>query len=209
MALIARIAAVSALVAAIATAGPAAAFNDPDWPCVQRKVTRMSWGQMWTGPALPEAPEWREDPELARLVPWLAARRTPLEDAEAEVAAMGARGEATRDQRLVRLFAGVFSVIDDERARIIEGIERYARKQRALSEHIDARRLEIAALEGSTAEDDYDGLDRIEALQDELTWDTRIYDERRKSLTYVCETPVILEKRAFAVARLVQGALGQ
>jgi hypothetical protein len=30
-----------------------------------------------------------------------------------------------------------------------------------------------------------------------------VFDERKQSLTYVCESPVILEKRAFAIARAI------
>ena len=48
----------------------------------------------------------------------------------------------------------------------------------------------------------------IEELEDEIAWETRIYADRRRSITFVCESPVILERRAFAVARIVQEALG-
>jgi hypothetical protein len=71
-------------------AGGAAAFQEADWPCQQRKVVRLSIGQMWTG-ALPEKPgAWRDDPELAALAPRLAARRTGLDEARALVAALPA-----------------------------------------------------------------------------------------------------------------------
>ena len=42
------------------------------------------------------------------------------------------------------------------------------------------------------------------ALEDALRWDTRIHDERNAALAYVCESPVILEQRAFALAREIQ-----
>lgn len=193
--------------ALMAMSTPAAAFGDDNWPCMQRKVLHLSWGQMWTGPALPETPEWRDDPQLRSLVPLIAARRTPLDRVEAEVAGLSATGDTTREERLVQLFAGAFDQIDRERTRIVEGIERYASKQLALSEYIDRQRLEIAALEADVASDDYDTLDRIDELTDKLDWDTRIYDERRQSLTYVCESPVLLEKRAFSIARIIQGQL--
>jgi hypothetical protein len=38
-------------------------------------------------------------------------------------------------------------------------------------------------------------------LEDRLAWEARIFKERAQSLTYVCETPVLLEQRAFAIAR--------
>ena len=46
-------------------------------------------------------------------------------------------------------------------------------------------------------------------MEDKLRWDTRIYQDRQKSLTYVCESPVILEQRAFAVARMIAAELGR
>ncbi len=189
-------------------ASPAAAFGEGDWPCVQRKVARLSWGQIWAGPPLPEDPLWREDTGLVDLVPRVAARRTDIAEVETLVAGVGPAEEADRDARLVNLFAGAFDLIDRERTRIIAGIERYARTQRALSEKIDARRAELTELEANTAPDDFDALDRLDVLRDELAWDIRIFQERRRSLTYVCETPVLLEKRAFAIGRVIQAELG-
>ncbi|MEM7505192.1 MAG: hypothetical protein AAF415_00490 [Pseudomonadota bacterium] len=187
------------------TTQPALAFNDPDWPCVQRKVVQLSIGQMWTAPLPPEGASWRDDADIARLAPLLAARRTTLEEAETMIAEF-AEG-ADRDARLTLLFDGIFSIIERDRRRLIDGITRYALKQRALSEKIDADQAEVAALKEETAEDDFDALDKLEEREDQLVWDTRIYQDRNKSLTYVCESPVLLEKRAFALAQLIQAQL--
>ncbi len=43
--------------------------------------------------------------------------------------------------------------------------------------------------------------DAIDAEEEALDWDQRILTERQQSLTYVCETPVLLEQRAFALGR--------
>jgi len=48
-----------------------------------------------------------------------------------------------------------------------------------------------------------DDFDRLEEIADKIEWDTRIFEERQQSLTYVCETPVLLEKRAFTLARMM------
>jgi hypothetical protein len=194
------------IIAAIALAAGAAAAQpqDPDWPCVQRKVAHLSIGMMWTGPIPEDMDAWRDDAEIAALAPRLAARRTPLAEVEAEIARFGAEAD---DARTALLFAGVFQTIDRERSRIVEGVTRFARKQRALSARIDAAQSEIAEAEAAAGPEDYDALDRIEEMRDALTWDVRIYEERQLSLTYVCESPVILEKRAFAIARIAMGAL--
>jgi hypothetical protein len=43
--------------------------------------------------------------------------------------------------------------------------------------------------------------DRVDALEEQLDWQQRIYRDRAQALTYVCETPVLLEKRTFALAQ--------
>ena len=40
-----------------------------------------------------------------------------------------------------------------------------------------------------------------------LGWETRIFRDRAQSLTYVCETPVLLERRAFELARAFAGLI--
>jgi hypothetical protein len=193
-----------AAVLALGGLGAAAQPQDPDWPCVQRKVQHLSIGMMWAGPIPEDMSAWRDDPEIAALAPRLAARRTALPEVEA---AIGRFAEDAGKDALPVLFAGIFEIIDDERSRIVEGVTRFARKQQALSARIDAAQSEIVAASGAVAADDYDEFDRIEEMQDALAWDVRIYEERQRSLTYVCESPVLLEQRAFAIARIVMAAM--
>jgi hypothetical protein len=198
-----KLALVSAVAAALA--GPAFAFGDPDWPCQSRKVQHLSIAQMWPLAVPEDLRAWEDDPKVADAAATVAARRTPMDEVGATIDRL-AEGEGA-DARLTNLFVGVFSRIDRERARIVDGIVRYALKQRALSERIDADRVTLEKLEAETKPDDYDALDRLDEKRDALTWDTRIYDERRKSLQYVCETPVILEKRLFEVSRMIQARM--
>ena len=54
----------------------AATFNDPDWPCIQRKVSRLSIGQVWTGPPLDlTAPARTTRPFRQRLPIWRRGAR--------------------------------------------------------------------------------------------------------------------------------------
>ncbi|QDL94273.1 hypothetical protein FDP22_18730 (plasmid) [Paroceanicella profunda] len=195
--------AVAAVLAVLcAGAAPAADFKDPDWPCIQPKVGHISIGQMWAGP-LPEG-DWKADREVAALAHRLAQRRTSLEEAQALMSGFVQDGGPARREKLLLAFSGAFELIDHERSALIGGIARYARKQEALTGRIEAKQDDLYRLDAlPEAERD---ADRIEELQDEIAWDTRIYRDRAQSLTYVCETPVLLEKRAFALARSV-GAL--
>lgn len=192
------------LAALIVAAAPRTALtadlDDPEWPCVQRKVPELSIGQMWPGPM--PAGEWRDDPTIARLAPALAVRRTTLDEVERRAADYAATLDAAaRPERLAELFAGVLHTIQGERGQVLAGIGRYARNQAAQAGRIEDMQAELAALRAAPEAERDPG--RIEELQDALTWEERIYKERAQSLTYVCETPVLLEQRAFAIARLI------
>ena len=191
---------------ALAAAGGAGAAQgtDPDWPCVQRKVPELSIGQMWSGP-LPEG-DAAANADAQQLAQRLTPRRVTVEaiGSEAAVAVDDLAPEA-RAEQLGEIFAALLDRINAERGEIISGIGRYARRQTELSDRIETMQRELSTLEAEP--DDGKDWDRIEELRDTLAWDTRIFKERAQSLTYVCETPVLLEQRAFAIARELAGLL--
>ncbi len=43
--------------------------------------------------------------------------------------------------------------------------------------------------------------------QERLQWDIRVFDDRRQMVSYVCETPDLIEQRIGSIARAVQKAL--
>jgi hypothetical protein len=184
-------------------AGPAAGegSGDPSWPCIQRKQPHLSVGQLWPGPPMDEmAAELAARDDIAMLARVLEQRRVSMEEAEALIADFAKDAD---DAELMALFLAIFENIDAYRAQIISGIARYAEKQRALTAQIEARREEMARLEAEASPD----FDKIDAEEEKLDWDTRIFTDRQQQLTYVCETPVILEQRAFALAKMVAGHL--
>jgi hypothetical protein len=184
----------------------AATFDDPGWPCIQRKVPVLSAGQMWAGPQVTgEAIKLGRSPVISALASKLALRRVSLEEAEVMIAEFADGLQDGHNSQITALFSRVFDIINDHRTRLISGIGRYAKKQAGLSEGIEQRRDAIGELEAAGEPD----LDRIEELQDFLTWDERIFKERSQSLAYVCETPVILEQRLFALARIMQSHLSE
>lgn len=201
--------AVGVLVLLPATAARAADSSAPDWPCIQRKVAELSAGMMWGGPPPGEAAEasWRKDGELVRLVPLLAARRTEMDEvAKAVDGFAGTLTAADRKERLTLLFAGVLDRINLERRQIIAGIERYTRKQRELAEAVNRTRGELDTALAIEAPSDSDRKRRRE-IEQKLNWQTRIHEERERSLQFVCESPVILEQRMFAIAREIMNHL--
>ena len=189
---------------ASSAAAPAFAAGppDPDWPCVQRRQPQLSIAQVWGGP-VPDAAALAlaETPEVQELAQVIALRRTPMAEAEAR----DRRPSPTSHdaEALVALFAATFDHINRARDRVMAGITRYAHKQEALEARIEELRHEFAALEAAEDKD----FDRMDAVEKELDWSTRIFQDRQQSLTYVCETPVILEQRAFALGRAVEALL--
>ena len=100
--------------------------------------------------------------------------------------------------KLTALFAGTLSLINSERASIIAGIGRYAKRQKALSKKIEDDMAELNKLPQDNSPDSVS--QRVD-MQEVQAWDVRIFQEREKSLRYVCEQPVVLEQRAFAIGR--------
>jgi hypothetical protein len=195
----------SAIAAAmlLATSGnaPAAQNKDPDWPCIQRKVPELSFGQIWNGPELPAAAkDWSKNQRILELVEELAARRLPIEDARKQIQefAAGLPAGRAKDQ-LAMLVQGLFEHMDHERSQVISGIGRYARNQLALAARLRKEASEVDALRAKPGAD----VNEIAARTDRLTWETRVFEERVQSLTYVCEVPTLIEQRLYSLAKTV------
>lgn len=147
---------------------------------------------------------WREDPTIKDLAERIAQRRTPVEDAKALVQDFASGLGADKDRKLTLLFVGMLSTINAERTSIISGIGRYAQRQARLAEKIEKTFADLSALPVSgTLEEEA----RREELQDIQVWDTRIFEERQRSLTYICDQPVLLEQRAFGLSREIMSFL--
>lgn len=177
-----------------------------DWPCVQRLVPELSAAQMWSGPPLDHLKGyWAADPEIAPLVPQLASLDTPLAEAGQEIETFAdSLSDDARSERLSLLFIGVLEGINGERDRTIAGIERYTLRQRALAEQIAA---ENADLEGVRLDQPLEQQGDLAVVRAQRDWDLRVFDARQSMLSQVCERPVLLEQRAFALARVIQGRL--
>jgi hypothetical protein len=181
--------------ALIAPAAVAAENADPDWPCIQRRTGAMSAGVLW--PMALGATKAEGD--ASDLAAALALRRVGLDDAEARVAAYAGAHPGLGADELGAIFLDAFGRIDHDRERVMSGIVRYARSQIALAKRIDAANAEMATLEAAKDKN----FDRMDALDEQLAWDERIYQDREKALSYVCETPVLLEKRAYSIAQIL------
>ncbi|WP_375462495.1 hypothetical protein [uncultured Methylobacterium sp.] len=201
----------TALAMAAVLAGPARAQprSDPDWPCVQRKVASLSPGQFWTGPDIAAAGAWGDDNDAAVVAQKIASRRTELTEVDPLLDAYVATlPSADKGQRLTRVYAGVFEVLNGERNKVMNGITRYAQGQRRMAERIREEADTISQTkDGPSAADAREVSKEQSDIETKFAWDRRIFQERSQSLTYVCEVPQLLEQRLGEIARKIQARL--
>lgn len=189
------------LLAGSATPGVAADPRYPDWPCAQAKVPEVSLAAVWAGPALDDATDkWKDDADVSTLVERLAPRRTPLDEAETLISGFLTGDAAAKAARGKLLFAGLFETLNAERSSVMNGLERVTRKQRAAAEAIRADVVTLQALQGATTPDQ----GKVDQLGNQLTWQTRIFEDRRQIIRFVCEVPVAIDQRLFALGRIIQ-----
>jgi hypothetical protein len=177
-----------------------------DWPCRQAKVGTIALASVWPGPSIDTAAQaWRSDAELSALVRRVSERRTPLDEAQSAIADYAKRltGEQ-KNAKLTALMAGIFDRLNSERDAVISGLERYGHKQKNMAERVKS---EIEALNAAQSETTADQ-QKVADLSNRVQWDTRVFEDRRRALTYVCETPVLIEQRLGALARTVAAAMG-
>jgi hypothetical protein len=176
----------------------------PDWPCSQVKVPEISVAAVWAGPAIDDVGNaWEEDAAIKDLVARLAARRTPLDEAQKAVSDFITGPESERQKKAKLIFAGLFKTLNHERSEVMRGIERHFRKQREFSDQIRSTILQLRELQDRPDPDQ----SRIDELTNRVEWDTRIFEERRKTMNFVCEVPVLIEQRLFALGRVIQQSL--
>ncbi|MGJ4948030.1 hypothetical protein [Bradyrhizobium sp. HKCCYLS20291] len=190
-------------IALVTSAGAARAADPryPDWPCPQAKVPEISIAAVWSGPAIDDVgASWKNDAKLAELVAKLAARRIPLEQAQKDVADFltGTAEEKTRKGKL--LFAGLFDTLNAQRTSVMNGLERVMRKQREAVDKVRADTIAVQEMHSSANPDQA----KIEEMTNQLNWETRIFEDRRRVMKFVCEVPTAIDQRLFALAREIQ-----
>jgi hypothetical protein len=189
------------------TAQPALALDPryPDWPCQQLKVPGISIASVWTGPSIESIDDAKPtDPKEDELVARLAVRRTPIEEARKLIADFMVGTKDEKQEKGKRLFAGLYSTLNAQRDEVMNGIERFSRKQKAMAEEIRDNTRKVRELQDKP---DVDQAQKDEAVG-QLTWQTRIFEDRRKSTSYVCDVPVLIEKRLFDLASAIQNDMG-
>ena len=172
----------------------------PDWPCAQAKVPEISLAAVWAGPPLDDATEkWKNDPKISALVEKVGSRRLPIEEAQKAVTEFLAIPGIDKASTGKLLFAGLFEKLNTERSSVMSGLERVTRKQRQAAEKVRDDTIALQALQDVTPRDQ----SKVDELSNQLVWETRIFEDRRRVVKFVCEVPTTLDQRLFALGRTI------
>jgi hypothetical protein len=191
---------------AMSLAQPARALDPryPDWPCQQLKVPEISIASVWNGPPIESIDAVKPtDPKEIELVARLAARRTPMDDAKKLIADFLVGTKEERQGKARTLFAGLYSTLNAQRDEVMNGIERFSRKQKTMAADVREEAQKLRAMQDNAAGDQAQN----EELTNRLAWRTRIFEDRQKATSYVCDVPVQLEKRLFDLTSAIQNAV--
>lgn len=194
----------SLVVASAATAQTPRQQSHPDWPCRQVRVSELAPASVWAGPPLDDAVKrWRDDEIIADLVPRLAQRRTPMEEAERLIAQFAKAAGERRKERLTTLFAGVYERMNDERRDVVNGLDRFGRRLKGMAETARTETQTLRDLQDQKPPDP----EAIRKASEALQWRLRLFEEQRRMVGYVCESPALIEQRFGALARAIQQAM--
>src|SRR5216684_2136083 len=147
----------------------------PDWPCQQLKVPGISIANVWTGPAIePTDTAKPVDAQEAELVSRLSARRTPMEDARKLIADYLVGTDAEKQAKAKTLFAALYVTLNSQRDQVMNGIERFSRKQKAMAENIRAEAQKLRDMQDKAQDKGNADQAQNEELTSQLAWQTRI-----------------------------------
>ena len=177
----------------------------PDWPCQQLKVPEISIASVWAGPPLDPADTAKPaDEKGADLVARLAARRTPMDEARKLIADYVVGTSAEREQKGRSLFAALYSTLNGQRNDVMSGIERFSRKEKAMADDIRAQTEKLRTMQDQATDPA-----KTQEFATQLAWQTRIFEDRRKSTSYVCDVPVMIEKRLFELGSAIRSTMNE
>ena len=195
-----------ALAAAVNARSAPPRAEDPDWPCQQRLVPKLTAAAYWNGPALEGLGDWRADPAVADLIRRLAPRRVSTQEGLSEIGAFVRTVSNDRPRRLALVFRGLLEETDRERAGLIEELKEIGRRQHDLANLVARLATELSAIPPDAGGDA--AAKRID-LQQRHDFTARNFEEIQRTIRYACETPVELDARLGAWARALQEAASE
>lgn len=179
---------------------------EPDWPCAQRYVAELSWGAIWAGPDLTGALEsWHDNTKLREIITYLSDDTVTEVEGVKRINEFADSLETTdKEKQLTELFAGLFETMSNQRTSAQAGIKRFFRRQERVAENVNVAGERLRKLdEKEVAHDD----EKYVEAQQRLAWHTRVFDERQLLVPYMCEVPVVIERRLGTFARAINAQI--
>jgi hypothetical protein len=187
--------------------GPVAAASrnaDPDWPCVQRLVPKLSPGLFWAGPGIDNAAEWRKEPDVVALVEKITSRKITADRGKEAIGAFVQGAGEDKPRLLALAFAGLLEETNRQRSDLIERIQAFARRQRDLADIASRAGEELSKIPPDATGDE---AARRKDLEQRHQYVSLAFQESQRTVRYACEAPVQLESRLGEYARALQAAL--
>jgi hypothetical protein len=170
----------------------------------------ISPAQIWDGPPVDDVKGWENDEKIGELTTYLESRRIPLEDAEKAIKEYAESiPAAERDTKLTMLFVSVLTKINSDRAFVMGRVEDFQRRQKGRADELEREGRKLSEKDQEIPADEQLGPrdTKLTPEQQEYNWNARIFQERQQNLTVACEIPILIEQRAYEIARLIRAQM--
>lgn len=191
----------AALAAGAAHAQPPQAAPE-GWPCVQGYVPTVSAGRFWTG-ELPGDGGGKGEQDILLLAGELMSRKFTLEESLDKTRKFFAAPENATREKAELLVGALTDAVNRERGKVLDGIKRFGKRQQMMAGRIESQAKKLEQMEGAADADEA----QLEDLQTRQKWDIRVFEERERMMSHLCEQPVLLEQRFFEVGRTAAALL--
>lgn len=182
-----------------------------EWPCIYRKVPQLSAAMIWDGPEITDTASWHKDDAIRKLSQYVISRRVKVDEADAAIKKYAAGlPEDQRDAKLTELFSAVLTRTNEDRKTVMNGIEKFHKRQVERSKDIEKEALELQPEEQAAAEDpaaDVGVAGRASDAEEKYKWEIRTFQEKQANIPIACEIPQLIDERAGEVARAIRAEM--
>jgi hypothetical protein len=182
-----------------------------EWPCIYRKVPELSAAMIWDGPQITDTTSWHKDDAIRKLSQYVISRRVKMEDVEAAIKKYAASLPADQhDAKLTELFSAVLTRTNEDRKTVMNGIEKFHKRQVERSKEIEKEALDLQPQEQAEAEDptaEAGIAGKTSDAEEKYKWEVRAFQEKQANIPIACEIPQLIDERAGDVARAIRAEM--
>ena len=194
------------------TSALAAEAQDPNWPCVNRKVPELTAAAIWDGPPITDTKSWHSDDKIRKLSEYLISRRVKEEDAEKAIKKFAdSLPPDKRDAKLTELFAAVLTRTNESRKVVLHGIERFSKAQHKRADEIQKEQLKLSPEEEEETQIDNPAGQvlpgQLTDAQEKYKWEIRAFHLKEANIPIACEIPQLIDQRAGDIARAIRAEM--